>query len=70
MPNFRDLLYYALPVLAALYVGWKISPKFNNDFAHGRVNVVFLLIMVAVTALIFVLNAFIWASVAFIAIRG
>lgn len=57
-------------MLAALYVGRKISPKFNNDFAHGRVNVVFLLIMVAVTALMFVLNAFIWATVAFIAIRG
>jgi len=70
MNTFLDILYYALPVLATLWTAWKISPKFGNDFSHGRVNVLFVLVVMFIGGVMFILNSLIWATATFFVIRG
>lgn len=69
MEILRDIIYYGLPVLASLYVcGW-LYPRLNpKDAPGGRIGLVYVLACIAAVAVIFLLNAFIWATVAFIAI--
>ena len=70
MNTFLDIIYYALPILATLFAAAKIVPKFKNDWAHGKVNVFYILIVLFLGGVIFILNSFIWATAAFFAIRG
>lgn len=68
MEIFRDILYYGLPALASMYVCGKLYPKLNPEEQKGRVGVVYLLACLASVAGIFMLNAFMWATIAFLAI--
>lgn len=68
MELFRDILYYGLPALISMYVCGKLYPKLNPEEQKGRVGVVYLLACLAAVAGIFMLNAFMWATIAFMAI--
>lgn len=74
MELFRDILYYSLPALASLYVCGKLYPKLNPDeestLKKGRVGVVYLLACLAAVAGIFLLNAFMWVTIGFMAIMA
>lgn len=69
MEILRDIMYYGLPILVSLYVcGW-LYPRLNpKDAPRGRVGLLHILACVAAVAVIFLLNALIWATVAFMAI--
>lgn len=69
MEILRDIMYYGLPILVSLYVcGW-LYPRLNpKDAPRGRVGLLYILACVAAVAVIFLLNALIWATVAFMAI--
>ena len=66
----RDIIYYGLPIIATLFICAKISPKMGNDLKKGRINIFFLLVVIAVGAVMFIINSFLWATLAFFVIRG
>ena len=70
MELIRDLIYYALPILVSLYLCGKLYPKLNPPEQKGRIGVVYLLACMASVAGIFMLNAFMWATIAFMAIMA
>ena len=70
MELFRDILYYSLPALASLYVCGKLYPKLNPETQKGRIGVVYLLACLAAVAGIFLLNAFMWVTIGFMAIMA
>ena len=70
MELFRDILYYGLPALASMYVCGKLYPKLNPQEQKGRIGVVYLLACLASVAGIFLVNAFMWATIGFMAIMA
>ncbi|MBQ3126584.1 MAG: hypothetical protein IJC15_05885 [Clostridia bacterium] len=68
MELFRDILYYGLPTLLSLYVCGKLYPKLNPEGQKGRIGVVYLLACLASVAGIFLVNAFMWVTIGFLAI--
>ena len=70
MELIRDLIYYALPILVSLYFCGKLYPKLNPPEQKGRIGVIYLLACMGVVAAVFMLNAFIWVTIGFIAIMA
>ena len=70
MELFRDVIYYALPILVSLYVCGKLYPKLNPEGQKGRIGVIYVLACTAAVACIFLVNAFIWATIGFMAIMA
>ncbi|MEA4921382.1 MAG: hypothetical protein VB078_10750 [Clostridiaceae bacterium] len=66
-----DVLYYAMPIIAIAAIYYKISPKFyKKEMGVSKINPFFLLLMIVISAVVFVLNALIWYTAIFFAIRG
>lgn len=70
MNTFLDIIYYALPILATLYAAVRLEPKFQNDWAHGRINVFYILLVLFIGGVMFILNSLVWATAVFFVIRG
>lgn len=66
-----DVLYYVMPVAAIVAIYYKISPKFyKKEMGVSKINPFFLLMMIIISAAVFVLNALIWYTALFFIIRG